>query len=96
MQAQIDTCLCATLIYVKDTRNITLSLPRETLKRVRLIAVEREESVSGLLAKTLEELVREADLYEQARQDHMALLDEDLNLGTKGAIDWSRDSLHAR
>lgn len=79
-----------------NTRNITLSLPRETLKRVRLLAVEREESVSGMLAETLEQLVREADLYEQARQDHLAVLGEDLDLGTGGAITWNRDSLHER
>lgn len=86
----------ATLDYVKERRNITLSLPRETLKRIRLIAVERETSVSGLLAERLEELVREADRYAAARRRHLALLEEDLDLGTGGAIRWSRESLHER
>jgi len=79
-----------------ETRNITLSLPTETLRRVRVIAVERDTSVSGLLAETLETLVREADRYEQARRDHLALLDEEIDLGTGGEIPSSRESLHER
>lgn len=81
---------------MKEKRNITLSLSRETLKRVRLIAVERETSVSGLLAETLEELVHEADRYAEAHRGHLALLEEDLDLGTGGEIRWSRESLHER
>ena len=79
-----------------QNRNITLSLPAETLKRARLIAVERETSVSGLLAETLKTLVREADRYAHAQRDHLALLDEDLDLGTMGEIPWNRESLHER
>jgi hypothetical protein len=86
----------ATLIYVKETQNITLALPKATLKRVRLIAVERGTSVSGLLAESLATLVREEDAYERARRRHAAMLDERIDLGTGGAIDWSRESLHER
>ena len=85
----------ATLIHVRN-RNITLSLPATTLKRVRHIAVERETSVSGLLAETLENLVKEADRYERSRQEHLALLEEGFDLGTGGEISWSRESLHER
>lgn len=81
---------------MKETRNITLSLPKETLKRARLIAVERETSVSRLLAETLEDLVRDADRYEQARRDHLALVEEGVDLGTGGEIGWSRENLHER
>lgn len=85
-----------TLICVKATQNITLALPRETLKRVRMIAVERDTSVSRLLADTLEALVGEADRYDRARREHLRMLDEDLDLGTGGEIAWSRESLHER
>lgn len=81
---------------MRETRNITLSLPKETLKRVRLLAVERETSVSALLSAKLEELIREADQYGQAHQEYLALLEEDLDLGTGGEITWSRESLHER
>lgn len=81
---------------MSETRNITLALPKALLKRVRLLAVERERSVSRLLAETLEDLVNGADAYEQARQRHLALLDQGFDLGTGGEIRWSRESLHER
>lgn len=81
---------------MKETRNITLSLPKQLLKQVRLIALERDTSVSGLLSETLEELVRAEGRYEQARRNHLALVEENLDLGTGGAITWDRESLHER
>jgi hypothetical protein len=81
---------------VKSTQNITLALPKDTLKRVRLIAVERGTSVSGLLAETLASLVEEEDSYEQAHRRYLALLETDFDLGTGGEITWSRESLHER
>ena len=81
---------------MKETQNITLALPKATLRRVRLIAVEQGTSVSGLLAETLATLVQEEDAYERACRRHHALLDDGIDLGTGGAIDWSRESLHER
>ena len=37
-----------------EKRNITLSISKELLLRVKLIAVQRHTSVSGLLTQTLE------------------------------------------
>lgn len=81
---------------MRHSQNITVALPRELLRRVRHLAVERETSVSRLLAETLEDLVKEEDAYHEARRFHQALLAEDLDLGTGGAITWDRDSLHER
>ncbi len=80
----------------KETRNITLSLPKETLKRVKLIAVQRETSVSRMLAGILEELVAKEDQYEKAKKRHLAILERGFDLGTGGSISWTRDSLHER
>ena len=79
-----------------ETTNITLSLPKDLLRRVKLIAVRRGESVSGLLARMLEELVRREDEYARAREDHLALLEEGLDLGTEGRAGWKREELHER
>ena len=81
---------------MKETQNITLALPKATLKRVRLIAVERGTSVSGLLAESLATLVREEDAYERARRRHAGMLDDGVDLGTSGTINWSRESIHER
>src|SRR6185295_15165019 len=47
------TCFRATLFFVADNQNITLSLPRQLLKRVKRVAADRDTSVSALMAEAL-------------------------------------------
>jgi hypothetical protein len=79
-----------------ETQNITLSLPKDILLKVKLIAVQRNTSVSHLLAQTLEQLVRQEDAYHQARRRHLAWLDQGADLGTGGAVQGQREDLHER
>lgn len=78
-----------------EYQNITLSLPKATLKRAKHIAIERGTSLSGLLTSLLEELTRREDVYYLAKQDHLAEL-EKYDLGTGGNAGWSRGDLHER
>ena len=77
-------------------RNITLSLPEETLKQARLIAAKRDTSVSRMVADTLKEIVERETGYEQARQRSIARLEKGFHLGTAGKATWTRDELHDR
>ncbi|HRN69535.1 MAG TPA: CopG family transcriptional regulator [Promineifilum sp.] len=79
-----------------STQNITLSLPKDTLLKARLLAVRRGTSVSGLLAGELERLVSEDEAYEQARQSALMRLEQAFDLGTNGRITAGRDELHER
>lgn len=79
-----------------EMQNITLSLPRETLMKVKLLAVRQGTSVSGLIRNELERLAAQEDAYLQARQRHLRLLDEAIDLGTGGHIRATRDELHER
>lgn len=79
-----------------ETRNITLSIPKETLLKVKLLAVKRGTSVSGLLTQTLDSLVRQEDAYLRARQRSLQWLDQGFDLGTNGQILTQRDELHER
>lgn len=79
-----------------EYQNITLSLPKEVLRRVKHIAIEKQTSVSGLLAKILEEMVKKEDLYGQAREHHLAVLKANFDLGTRGNVTWRRGDLHER
>lgn len=79
-----------------ETQNVTLSLPRDILLKVKLIAVKRHTSISGLLTQTLERLVLQEDVYAHARQRHLQWLEQDLDLGTDGQILTKRDELHER
>lgn len=75
-------------------QNITLSLPQELLKKVKHIAIDKQTSVSGLLAKTLEEIVQREDAYSKAMARQLATMKKGYNLGSKGKITWKREELH--
>lgn len=78
------------------TQNVTLSLPKDLLRKAKRLAVERNSSLSGLLADALEELIENEDGYDKARQDYVNWLQEGRNLGTGGKVTWTRDELHER
>lgn len=90
----------ATLFRVKtpdpDRQNVTLSLSKTLLRKAKILAVERQTSLSGLLADALEGLVRDADEYEKAKERALEYMKNARDLGTKGRIKWTRDSLHER
>lgn len=77
-------------------QNITLSLPKELLRRVKHLAVERDTSVSALLVEALEETVLAGDQYDRARDRELTLLEKGFDLGTQGLVSWKRDELHER
>ena len=79
-----------------ETQNITLAIPKEVLLKVKLLAVKRQTSVSGLLTQTLEKLVQHEDAYAHARQRHLQWLEQGADLGTNGIITIQRDELHER
>jgi hypothetical protein len=79
-----------------EMQNITLSLPKDILLKVKLLAVQRQTSVSGLLAGELEKLVRQQEAYISARERNLLILKEGLPLGTYGELTIDRDALHER
>lgn len=78
-----------------EYQNVTLSLPKDVLRRAKHLAIERGTSLSGLLTGLLKDLVEKEDAYRKARERHLAALDT-LVLGTQGNPRWSRSELHAR
>jgi predicted transcriptional regulator len=78
------------------TQNVTLALPKEILRKAKLLAIQRNTSLSGLLTRALEDVVAREENYQKARKRHSAILRKGLNLGTKGKVTWSREDLHAR
>jgi hypothetical protein len=81
---------------VADTQNITLSLPRALLKRVKRVAADRDTSVSALMTDALSRLADEDRRYSAARKRALSALRSSRSLGTQGRRTWSRDDLHDR
>ena len=77
-------------------RNITLALPEELIRRIKLVAAKRDTSISALLASTLSELADQEEGYAEARDGMFMDMAQGYHLGTQGTIEWSRDSLHER
>jgi predicted transcriptional regulator len=78
------------------SRNVTLALPEDLLRRMKLVAAKRDTSISALLAATLSELADQEEGYTEARDAMLADLAQGYQLGTEGTISWNRDSLHER
>lgn len=90
------TNLRATLFFVEANRNVTLSLPRELLRRIKRLAADRDTSVSSMLIEALTRLADEDRRYSAARKRALAALRSARSLGTGGRSTWSRDKLHER
>lgn len=76
-----------------EYQNITLSVPKSILIKVKHIAVEKRTSVSQLLVESMEDMANKNDLYEQAMRRNLQKLDK-YSLETKGNITISRDDIH--
>jgi hypothetical protein len=79
-----------------EKQNVTLSLPKELLKKAKAIAASKDKSLSELLRESLEQKIKEATGYKRARDRQIALLNQGFDLGTKGRVTVTREELHAR
>lgn len=79
-----------------EKQNVTLSLPKKLLRKAKIMAIEHDTSLSGLMVDLLTEVVEQREQYMIAKRKHLALLAEGVDLGTDGSSNWSRESLHER
>ena len=85
---------CLTVLVA--TRHLTLSLPEELIRRLKLIAAQQDISISALLTATLAQLADQEEGYAEARNGMLADLARGYDLGTQGRIAWIRKALHER
>lgn len=79
-----------------ETQNITLAIPKNVLRKAKLLATERHMSLSSLLTQMIADVVDRQDRYHAARDRQIAWLEQGLDLGTQGSIAWRREELHER
>jgi predicted transcriptional regulator len=77
-------------------RNVTLSIPNDLLRRLKIVAAKQDTSVSAMLTGALRQIADEADGYEEAHRRTLQDLQKGYNLGTHGKNGWTRDDLHER
>ncbi len=79
-----------------EKQNVTLSLPKSLLREAKIMAIKKETSLSQLLVKALEDLVRSGHEYERSKKKHTKILKKGFDLGTQGHIRIKREELHER
>ena len=77
-------------------QNVTLSLPVDTLRRLKVLAAQRNTSISRMLTERLEEILQRDDEYERATRRILSHFEQGFDLGTQGRRTWTRDELHER
>jgi hypothetical protein len=79
-----------------EKQNITLSFPREVLKKGKMLATERGISFNELVRKLLQATTENEEGYRTAVNRQIKMMRKGFNLGTKGKISWKRNQLHER
>lgn len=74
-------------------QNLTITLDRPLVRKLRILAASRDTSVSGLLREELARLVERSEGYERAMKQAIAALERGYRLGGKPA---HREELHDR
>ncbi len=79
-----------------EKQNITLSLPREILKKGKMLAAKKGISLNELVRELLQTTAENEEGYRISADRQIKRMKGGIPLGTKGKIFWQRDELHQR
>ncbi|MGB1108964.1 MAG: hypothetical protein ACPG4N_01330 [Gammaproteobacteria bacterium] len=74
-------------------QNVTLSLEKDLLLKLKVLAARRSTSMSHLMAEELARLVEEDESYERSKRIALAAMEPGFSLGGKP---MSREEVHRR
>ena len=94
MITSADTWTSATLVHMATTRNITLALPADLIRRAKVYAAAHDTSISALVAEVLANRVELEDDYDEAWAREFELMRG--GLYRIADVTWARDDLHDR
>ncbi|MGB5749466.1 MAG: DUF6364 family protein [Desulfobacterales bacterium] len=75
-------------------QNITLSIDKELIKKARVLAAQRQTSISRMLSEELQKLIEDSNNYELAKKQALNYISRGFHLG--GEMTVSREELHER
>ncbi len=79
-----------------EKQNITLSLPKELLKKGKSLAAKKGVSLNELVRELLQQSAENAEGFHRASARQIRQMKEGIPLGTGGKIAWKRDELYQR
>jgi predicted transcriptional regulator len=81
---------------VKSATNVTLNLPNALLRKFRIYAATRNQSMSSLMAQAIRDLMERDQPTAAAKRRFLGRIRNAPDRGTGGTIGWTRDELHER
>jgi predicted transcriptional regulator len=81
---------------VKAHKNVTLSLPEPLLRRFRVYAAARNESMTSVMAEAIRALMERDEQTAAMNRRFLERIRNAPDRGTGGSIRWSREELHER
>ncbi len=79
-----------------EKQNITLSLPKEIIRKGKILASKKGISLNELVRDLLRTTTEHEEGYLISASRQMRRIKEGMLLGTKGKISHKRDQLHER
>ncbi|QTV80525.1 DUF6364 family protein [Microbacterium sp. NIBRBAC000506063] len=79
-----------------STRNITLALPADLIRRAKVYAAAHDTSISAMVAEMLSSRVAMETDYDEAWAAEVEVMKQGFGSGFSGEITWTRDELYDR
>jgi metal-responsive CopG/Arc/MetJ family transcriptional regulator len=81
---------------IKEQINVTLSVPETLLRRFRVFAAARNQSMSSLMTVAIRQMIEQDAQTGKAKRRFLERIRNAPDRGTNGVIAWTRDELHER
>ena len=81
---------------MSNHKNVTLSLPEPLLRRFRVYAAERGESMTSLMTQAIQKMIAEDQQYEKAKRRFLERIRNAPDRGIGEKISWTREEVHDR
>jgi len=75
-------------------QNITLSIDKDLIRKVKILAAQKQTSISGMLSHELQKILDDSEEYELFKRKALVNINKGFYLGGKIAV--SREELHER
>ena len=80
----------------KAHKNVTLSLPEPLLRRFKVYAASRDQSMTQLMTRALRTMMDRDCEVERAKCRTIERMRSSPSRGTGGVITWTREEIHER
>lgn len=74
--------------------NLTIKIEKDLLRKIRIIAAEKDTSISSIVADAIEQQSTQSGRYEEAKRRAIARMNSGVELNWEKPL--SRDELHER